>query len=165
MKSKFFSLLSFSFSLMCIFGVGASVLAASYACECQNGAKSTVADCSQCASVCKAALINSTQKSCTAIADLVETPHTDLATVRLDNPLNVSSPTVLIGNVINAILGVVGSLALLMFVLGGITWMTSSGSQEKVKKGRDIIVWSIVGLAVIFLAYALTRFILSVIAG
>lgn len=83
--------------------------------------------------------------------------------VCLDNPLNVSSPQALIGKIINSILGVVGSLALLMFVYGGLTWMTSSGNQEKVKKGRDIIVWSAIGLAVIFISYALTRFVLSTV--
>lgn len=88
-------------------------------------------------------------------------------TVCLANPLGsgVSTPQDLIGRVINSVLGVVGSIALLMFVYGGLIWMTSSGNPEKVKKGRDIIVWSAIGLAVIFMAYALTRVVLTVVAG
>jgi hypothetical protein len=82
-------------------------------------------------------------------------------TTSLTNPLSVSTPQALIGKIINAVLGVVGSLALLMFVYGGLTWMTSSGSQEKVKKGRDIIVWSIIGLAIIFASYGLVRILLN----
>lgn len=82
--------------------------------------------------------------------------------VCLENPLGeTKTPQALIGNIINAVLGVVGSLALLMFVYGGLTWMTSSGSQEKVKKGRDIIIWSAIGLAVIFSAYALVRILIT----
>lgn len=83
------------------------------------------------------------------------------STVELNNPLG-SGTTVqsVVGRVINAILGVVGSLTLLMFVYGGITWMTSSGAPEKVKKGRDIILWSIIGLAVIFFSYAMVNFVL-----
>ena len=82
----------------------------------------------------------------------------------LPNPLGtVSSPQVLIGRVINSVLGIVGSLALMMFVYGGLTWMISSGNQEKIKKGRDIILWSAIGLVVIFMSYALTRFVLSTI--
>ncbi len=82
--------------------------------------------------------------------------------VCLENPLGgTKTPQALIGKVINAVLGVVGSLALLMFVYGGLTWMTSSGSQEKVKKGRDIIIWSAIGLAVIFSAYALVRILIT----
>jgi len=78
----------------------------------------------------------------------------------LDNPLSIDSPQALIGKVINSVLGVVGSIALLMFVYGGLVWMTSSGNQEKVKKGRDIIVWSAIGLAIIFASYGLVRVLL-----
>lgn len=81
----------------------------------------------------------------------------------LSNPLSVSTPQELIGKIINAVLGIVGSLALLMFVYGGLTWMTSSGSQEKVKKGRDIIVWSAIGLAIIFASYGLVRILLNTV--
>lgn len=85
------------------------------------------------------------------------------ASCKLTNPLGITSPQALIGRVINSVLGIVGSLALLMFVYGGLTWMTSSGNQEKIKKGRDIILWSAIGLVVIFMSYALTRFVLSTI--
>jgi hypothetical protein len=85
----------------------------------------------------------------------------------LSNPLGdtVNTPQALIGKVITAVIGVVGSIALLMFIYGGIIWMTSSGSSEKVKKGRDILIWSAIGLVVIFMSYALTRFVLGSITG
>lgn len=83
--------------------------------------------------------------------------------LELSNPLSVDTPQALIGKIINAVLGIVGSLALLMFVYGGLTWMTSSGSQEKVKKGRDIIVWSAIGLAIIFASYGLVRILLTAV--
>ncbi|HBA36933.1 TPA: hypothetical protein DCZ15_03620 [Candidatus Falkowbacteria bacterium] len=84
--------------------------------------------------------------------------------VCLQNPLgSISTPQALMGRIINSVLGVVGSLALLMFVYGGLTWMTSAGNQEKVKKGRDIIVWSAIGLVIIFVSYALVRLVLTTI--
>lgn len=81
----------------------------------------------------------------------------------LTNPLgnDINSPQDLIGQILDSVLGVIGSLALLMFVYGGITWMTSAGNQEKVKKGRDIIVWSAIGLVIIFSAYGLTRVLIE----
>jgi hypothetical protein len=83
-------------------------------------------------------------------------------TVTLDNPLGgIDTPQLLIGQIINAVLGIVGSLALLMFVYGGITWMTSSGNADKVKKGRDILVWSAIGLAIVFSAYGLTMVLIE----
>ena len=81
----------------------------------------------------------------------------------LTNPLSVDTPQALIGKVINSILGVVGSLALLIFVYGGLIWMTSSGSPDKVKQGRDTLLWAAVGLVVIFSAYGLTRFIIGAV--
>ena len=80
----------------------------------------------------------------------------------LQNPLgSINSPAALIGQVLNSIFGIVGSLALAMFVYGGLIWMTSSGNPEKVKKGRDVLVWSAIGLFVIFSSYALVRVVLS----
>ncbi len=83
------------------------------------------------------------------------------SSVCLCNPLKTSSPQVLIGDAINAVLGVVGSLALAMFVYGGLIWMTSSGSAEKVKKGRDVLLWAAIGLVIIFSAYGLVRFVIQ----
>jgi energy-converting hydrogenase Eha subunit E len=87
-------------------------------------------------------------------------PTVSLA-VSIDNPLgDTKTPELLIGEVINTIFGIVGSLALLMFIYGGLTWMTSSGSSEAIKKGKNVIVWAAIGMAVIFLSYALVRFII-----
>lgn len=92
------------------------------------------------------------------------TVNTGGSGVTLSNPLgDITSPQAFIGKIINSILGVVGSLALLMFVYGGLTWMTSSGSADKVKKGRDTLLWAAIGLVVIFSAYGLTRFILGTV--
>ena len=89
--------------------------------------------------------------------------------VRLPNPLGtgaekINIPT-LLGNVVNAILGIVGSLALVMFIYGGIIWMTSSGNAEQVTKGKNIIIWATIGLVVIFSAYALVNFVLTKALG
>ncbi|MDX9893475.1 MAG: pilin [Patescibacteria group bacterium] len=83
----------------------------------------------------------------------------------LDNPLPTADPRVIIGNVIRAMLGLVGSLALAVFVLGGFTWVTSAGNEEKIKKGKDMIMWAVFGLAVIFMSYAIVSFVISTLAG
>ena len=80
---------------------------------------------------------------------------------KIENPLGGEfDPRVLLGRIIGAALGVVGSIALAMFILGGFTWMTSSGNQEKVKKGKDMILWASIGLAVIFASYVMVKFVL-----
>jgi len=85
----------------------------------------------------------------------------------LQNPLgnNLDDPRQVIGNVIRALLGVVGSLALGVFILGGFTWVTSAGNEEKVKKGKDMVMWAAFGLAMIFMSYALVTFVIGALVG
>lgn len=54
---------------------------------------------------------------------------------------------------------IVGALALLFFIYGGFTLILSRGSPDQVKKGKDILVASIVGLIIVFGAYMLVRFL------
>ena len=84
----------------------------------------------------------------------------------LQNPLgDFDDPRMIIGNVIRALLGVVGSLALGVFILGGFTWVTSAGNEEKVKKGKDMVMWAAFGLAMIFMSYALVTFVIGALVG
>ncbi len=86
-------------------------------------------------------------------------------TVTLYNPLGSteadSDIRIILGRVIKGFLSIIGSIALLMFVYGGTLWLTSAGNPEFIKKGKDIIVWSILGLGVIFSAYAITNALLN----
>ncbi len=89
--------------------------------------------------------------------------------ITLTDPLKLNASgqevQVLIGRVIQAILGLVGSIALLMFVYGGFMWMTAAGNEERVKKGKDVLVWASLGLAVIFASYIMVYFILKTLLG
>ncbi|MBU2474388.1 pilin [Patescibacteria group bacterium] len=85
--------------------------------------------------------------------------------VCLNNPLKTDSPQALIGKIINAALGIVGSLALVMFIYGGFMWMMAGGNAERVQKGKDTLVWAALGLVIIFSSYALVRFVLKAIGA
>jgi len=52
-----------------------------------------------------------------------------------------------------------------MFIYGGATWMLSGGNQEKVTKGKQILIWATLGLVIIFTAYALVRSVLTTVTG
>lgn len=85
--------------------------------------------------------------------------------VSLENPLQASSIPLLIGNVIKGILGVVGALALFFLVWGGMMWMTSTGNSQRIQKGKETIVWAIMGLVAIFVSYAVLRLVLSTLGA
>lgn len=67
--------------------------------------------------------------------------------------------------VINVIVAVVGFLAVVMIVLGGISFVTSQGDTAKVAKARNTILYGVVGLVVALLAFAIVNFVLSNVFG
>jgi len=48
------------------------------------------------------------------------------------------------------ILGLVGSLSLLAFVYGGVTFLISGGSPDKIKKGQEILKAAVIGIIITF---------------
>jgi len=56
------------------------------------------------------------------------------------------------------ILGVVGSLALLMFIYGGVMFLISSGNSEKVTQAKQIIIGAVIGLVIVFTSYMIISF-------
>lgn len=64
-----------------------------------------------------------------------------------------------LGLLINAALGITGSVFMFLTVYGGFIMMTSAGDSEKTKKGRQIIIWAVIGVVVVLAAYALTQLI------
>lgn len=88
----------------------------------------------------------------------------------LPNPLGpqeIKESTILQlgGKVANIFISISGSLALLLFVYGGFMWLTSRGEPDKIKKGKDIFLWSVVGLVIITSSYFLISFIIKGLSG
>jgi hypothetical protein len=57
------------------------------------------------------------------------------------------------------ILGIVGSLALLMFVYGGFMFLISAGSSDKIGQAKKILVAAVIGLVIVFSSYMIIRFV------
>jgi hypothetical protein len=134
---------------------------AGYQCSCDDGSNQPTTDCSNCINVCSSHS-GYTSGACVNVNEGSDSSQTSGATVKLENPLpNVTSPQVLIGNIIKAAMGIIGSLALAMFIFGGVLWMTSAGNAERVTKGKETILWATIGMIVIFAAYAVVNFIIT----
>ena len=67
----------------------------------------------------------------------------------------------LVVNVGKTMFGAIAVFAFLFFIYGGVTFLTSFGSAERVKKGRDILVASVLGLIVAFSAYMIIYLLLD----
>jgi hypothetical protein len=94
---------------------------------------------------------------CCAIKPTV-TGYSGGSSTKLKDPLGGVGLVGALNRVINTFLGVVGAIALLVFVFAGVTYMTAGGSEERVTRARDTMKYAIIGLALITFAYALTSF-------
>jgi hypothetical protein len=59
------------------------------------------------------------------------------------------------------ILGIVGSLSLLFFVYGGVMFLISAGSSDKVQQAKTIIINATIGLIIVFTSYIIIEFAMS----
>lgn len=61
--------------------------------------------------------------------------------------------------IIQMALALVGTIFILMIVLGGYQYFTAAGDEEKSKKGQTYIEQAIIGLLVVLLSYGITIFV------
>ena len=62
--------------------------------------------------------------------------------------------------IINAIIGILGIAAVIIIIIGGVQYMTSSGDAGKVKKAKDTILYGVIGLIIVALAFAIVNFVI-----
>lgn len=70
-----------------------------------------------------------------------------------------------LNTVINVIIGLVGFIAVVMIIIGGISFATSQGDTAKTTKARNTILYGVVGLVVALLAFAVVNFVLKNVFG
>jgi len=68
---------------------------------------------------------------------------------------------VLIGRFIGIMLGLIGIIFIVYLVWAGIMYMTAAGDDTKVKKAKQMINQSIIGIIIMVSSYALSSFIIS----
>ena len=91
---------------------------------------------------------------------LADSPLGGLKTAADQAGINTSNHIGLtLGKVFKQVLGIMGLLLLILFVVGGIMWMTSGGSPEKLKKAQGLLVNAIIGLIIVLCSYAIVDFV------
>lgn len=111
-----------------------------------------------------------------AVAASVLTPLTASALSLMDvidgNYRGEGQPTELfdggaaiVPRVINLMLFIVGVLAVIMLIWGGIRYVISGGDATKVKDAKNTILYAIVGLIVAILGYAVVNWVISIVGA
>ncbi|OGH67033.1 MAG: hypothetical protein A2983_01040 [Candidatus Magasanikbacteria bacterium RIFCSPLOWO2_01_FULL_40_15] len=75
------------------------------------------------------------------------------------NKIGTSDVSILIARVIKTLMGILGSISLVMFVYSGILYMTDMGNSERAGKAKQIFIWNSLGLVIIFASYAIVKMV------
>ncbi len=68
-------------------------------------------------------------------------------------------PQVIITDIINAVLTLIGVLFILLAIYAGYLRFTANGAEEEIKKSNEVLIAAIIGSVIVFMAYAITRFV------
>lgn len=80
---------------------------------------------------------------------------------------NESQPTDIAGEdgvlktITNVLLFLIGAVSVIMIIYGGIQYVTSSGDSTRVQNAKNTILYSVVGLIVAILAFAVVNFVIT----
>lgn len=69
--------------------------------------------------------------------------------------------TKVLNSVVNILLYVVGTVSVIMIIVGGIRYTTSAGDSNGVSSAKNTIIYAVVGLVVAVMAYAIVNFVLK----
>lgn len=96
---------------------------------------------------------------------LAETPfqraQNDLTKIADTSQVKTTSLPVLVGSIINVILGVLGIVLLFYVLYAGFLWMTAGGDTKKVEEAKTMLRNAIIGLVLIMASVAISNFVIQ----
>lgn len=63
--------------------------------------------------------------------------------------------------VANVLLFIVGAVAVIMLIIGGLRYVVSQGDSSQVQSAKNTILYSVIGLLVAIFAFAIVNFVIS----
>lgn len=76
-------------------------------------------------------------------------------------PVDLFGGTGIFKQITNTILYIVGVIAVIMLIIGGIKYVISGGDAKKVTDAKNTILYAIIGLVIAFLAFAVVNFVIT----
>lgn len=81
--------------------------------------------------------------------------------LKVNPPTNGSSLIGIVQIIINTLLAIIGTIAVVMLILGGIKYTTSQGDEKAIVSAKNTILYAIIGIVVAFAAWAIIGFVLN----
>lgn len=111
------------------------------------------------------AIVLSTVIALTGFSSVLAAPMTlqqGAEAARCDGcPRDLFGDTGVFKQVTNTILYIVGIVAVIMLIVGGIKYVVSGGDSKKVTDAKNTVLYAIIGLVIAFLAFAIVNFVIS----
>ena len=67
--------------------------------------------------------------------------------------------------IFNVLLFLAGAVAVIVLIIGGIRYVISSGDSGQVQSAKNTILYAVVGLVVVIMAYAIVNFVINQFQG
>ena len=67
--------------------------------------------------------------------------------------------------VVNIMFFIIGVMAVIMIIWGGIRYVLSAGNSAALTSAKNTIIYSIIGLIIAILAYAIVNFVINTVSG
>lgn len=94
------------------------------------------------------------------MSSVLMTLATQLPNTVGDGTNNIES---IITGILNAVIAVLSIVCVIVMIIGGVNYMTSSGDTSKVEKGKKTILYGMIGLVVCVLAFAIVNWTIGAI--
>ena len=78
-----------------------------------------------------------------------------------DQPLNLFGNAGIFTSITNVLLFVIGAVAVIMIIIGGLRYVTSGGNSASISAAKNTILYAIIGIIVALLAYAIIHFVIN----
>lgn len=76
-------------------------------------------------------------------------------------PENLFGDAGIFKTITNTVLYIVGVVAVIMLIIGGVKYVVSGGDAKKVTDAKNTVLYAIIGLIIAFLAFAIVNFVIT----
>jgi hypothetical protein len=87
----------------------------------------------------------------------------NLGTVGTETGLGTQSLPVIVGGIINAALGIIGIVMVVIIIFAGYKWMMAQGNSQQVDEAKKMITNAVIGLIILMASYAIATFVINAI--
>lgn len=84
--------------------------------------------------------------------------HNNLNSLKLSNNNDLIAT---VGLIINSLSGLIGIVAVIMLIIGGFRYATAGANEKNVTAARNQIMYAIIGIVIVLLAWGITQFVLQ----